>query len=54
VLTHYSMQAHCRNCHNMWTVSIPKGTSVIKYESDILCPNCDLGDIEIKKEVGFR
>lgn len=50
----YSMQAHCANCGHDWAVDIPKGTPVIVFEKQQVCPNCELGDIDVRKRITFR
>lgn len=51
---YYTMDAVCRNCGNVWKENIPKGRPVIQHQHSILCSNCELGDIEIRKEMRFR
>lgn len=50
----YSMEAHCRNCGEIWTVSIPKGISVELWEKKTICERCQCGDVVIKREMRFR
>ena len=49
----YSMEAHCNNCSETWTVHIPKGTSAHVYEKTIVCDNCGCGNISVRRELRF-
>ena len=50
----YSMEAHCHNCGEIWTVFIPKKVPVMIYEKQIVCERCGCGDINIRRELRFR
>ena len=50
----YSMEAHCSNCSEIWTVFIPKKVPVFIWEKKITCERCGCGDIVIKREMRFR
>jgi len=50
----YVMDAHCGNCHHVWTVLIPKGTTKSEFNQGLLCENCDCGDIRIESIPSFR
>ena len=50
----YSMEAHCRNCKEVWTVYIPIGITVEMWEKKIVCERCQCGDVIIQREMRFR
>ena len=45
----YSMEAHCRNCSEVWKVFIPMGIPIVSYEKKIVCKRCGCGDVIIKR-----
>jgi len=50
----YQMEAFCNNCKHTWVVYIPKGTSVGSFRLELLCPKCDLGNININAPMNFK
>ncbi len=50
----YSMEAHCKNCGESWTINIPQGVTVEKQEKMTICDNCKCGNISIDPFMRFN